>query len=441
VLIFHHLTQNKELKACLLKFGSVMIIKNFIKSKLVPLFILTLVAAFFALNCTSEKVSAKSDDSTATADTWYIKMADSEMQRLNDKLDFGKSDPDANWNYQTGLFLKSLMDVWDASGEKKYFDYSKRVIDSFLEKDGSIKTYKMDDFNIDKINSGKVLLSLYRETNDDIYKNAAAILMEQLSKHPRTKEGGFWHKKRYPWQMWLDGIYMGSPFYAEYSELFNQPQGFDDVVNQILIIDVHTRDPKTKLRYHGWDESNKQEWADPETGCSPNFWGRAMGWYAMAIIDVLDFLPQDHPKREKIVFILKDLYKAIANYQDKTSGVWYQVLDMPDRKGNYLEASASSMFVYAIAKALNKGIVDSSFIPVVKNGYKGLINQFVKTDIDGSVHLTQVCNVAGLGGNPYRDGSFEYYINEPVGDDDLKGVGPFIMAGLQMEKLLKKNLN
>jgi len=411
----------------------------FAKIKILLLIISVMIFNFKFLGCTNEKASAKEDSASVTSEKWYIRMADSEMQRKKDSLDYGKSDPSAKWNYQTGLFLKSLMDVWDATGNQKYFDYAKRVTDSYLEDDGTIRTYKMQDFNIDKINSGKVLLKLYRETGSPVYKLAADKLREQLSKHPRTKEGGFWHKKIYPWQMWLDGLYMGAPFYAEYSALFNDPQGFDDVVNQILVVDVHTRDPKTKLRYHGWDESNKQKWADPHTGCSPNFWGRAMGWYAMALIDVLDFLPLDHPKREKVIFILKDLYRAIANYQDEKSGVWYQVMDMPDRQGNYLESSASSMFVYAMAKALNKNIIDSSFVPIVKKGYKGLITQFITTDPDGSIHLTNVCSVAGLGGDPYRDGSFEYYISEPVVTDDLKGVGPFIMAALQMEKVTNNN--
>ena len=370
---------------------------------------------------------------------WYLRMADSEIFRKGDSLEYGKSDPGAKWNYQTGLFLKSLLDIWKTTGDKKYFDYSKKIIDSFLEPDGKIKTYNMEEYNIDKINSGKVLLSLFKETNDPEYKKASGLLYYQLQNHPRTKEGGFWHKQRYPWQMWLDGIYMGCPFYAEYSKMFDIPEGFDDVANQILVIDVHTRDPKTKLRYHAWDESNKQEWANPETGCSPNFWGRAMGWYAMALIDVLDYLPEDHPKRDKIVFILKDFYNALVDYQDKENGLWYQVVDMSDRKGNYPEASASSMFVYAFAKAINNNILDSSYKQVAEKGYNGIINNLIKVDDNGLVSLTNICSVAGLGGDPYRDGSFEYYISEPVVSNDLKGVAPFIMAGIQMEKLRQNN--
>jgi unsaturated rhamnogalacturonyl hydrolase len=365
-------------------------------------------------------------------------MADSEIHRRGNALKYGGSDPKAKWNYQTGLFLKSLLHLWQDTDDLKYYSYIKEVIDSYVDKNGSIKTYKKEDYNIDKINSGKVLLALYQYSQDEKYKKAASLLKEQLETHPRTQEGGFWHKKRYPWQMWLDGIYMGSPFYAEFSILFNQPEGFDDVARQILLIDVHTRDPNTGLRYHGWDESNKQKWADPYTGCSPHFWGRAMGWYAMALVDVLDFFPLDHPDRDQILYILIDLVTSIAKYQDQDTGLWYQIVDLGHRRGNYLEASASSMFTYAIAKSVRKGYIDDAYWQVAEKGYRGLLNHLTKVESNGLVNLTQICSVAGLGGNPYRDGSFEYYINEPIVSNDLKGVGPFIMASLQIENRQEK---
>ncbi|UCD36807.1 MAG: glycoside hydrolase family 88 protein, partial [Fidelibacterota bacterium] len=333
---------------------------------------------------------------------------------------------------QTGLFLKAVLAVWQETGQQVYFDYVKGVIDTYLEPDGSVKTYSIDDYNLDKINSGKVLLSLYRVTQDEKYKDAAFILRAQLDSHPRTREGGFWHKQRYPWQMWLDGIYMCAPFYAEFSRMFDQPDGFDDVVQQILLIDVHTRDPETGLRYHGWDESNAQSWAHPETGCSPHFWGRAMGWYSMALVDVLDLLPLEHPKRAQIVFIFQDLAKAIRAYQDRGSGLWYQVLDQGTRKGNYLETSASAMFVYALAKGVKQDYLPPEYWAVAQNGYQGLLTNAIELDDDGRVSLTRICSVAGLGGDPYRDGSFEYYISEPIVKNDLKGVGPFILASLEM---------
>ncbi len=366
--------------------------------------------------------------------TWSVRMADSEMERLGTSLMFDSSGSGGSWEYTSGLFLKSLLDVWQATGNAEYFDYVTKVIDSFVDEDGRIKTYDMSDYNLDKINSGKVLLELYQITHKAKYKRSAEILYEQLQKQPRTSEGGFWHKKRYPWQMWLDGIYMSDPFYAEYGKMFNRPEAYEDVINQITLIDKHTRDARTGLRYHAWDESNKQAWADPVTGCSPHFWGRALGWYSMALVDVLDFIPADYPGRAQIVYILSDLLRAIKKYQDD-SGLWYQIVDMGGRSGNYLETSCSAMFTYSVAKALSKGYVDSSYRETAIKGYDGIIRKMVSIDSDGRVDLNGICSVAGLGGDPYRDGSFQYYISEPVVSNDLKGVGPFIMAGLQMSKL------
>lgn len=394
-----------------------------------------LLILLFMVACSDQPESRQvTGDAVAVSNTvpWYVRMTDSEIYRRGNSLEYGGSDSKAKWNYQTGLFLKATFAVWQETGQHKYFDYVKRIVDSYLGPDGSIKTYKMDDYNLDKINSGKVLLSLYRVTEEEKYKQAAFILRQQLENQPRTSEGGFWHKQRYPWQMWLDGIYMASPFYTEFSQLFDQPEGFDDVVTQILLIDVHTRDPETGLRYHGWDESNDQRWANPETGCSPNFWGRAMGWYAMALVDVLDFLPVNHPKRGQILFIFRDVATAIRAYQDDKSGLWYQVLDQDTRKGNYLEASASSMFVYALAKGVRKGYLNTEYQTVADRGYHGLLEKLVMIEADGLASLTRICSVAGLGGEPYRDGSFEYYISEPVVMNDLKGIGPFILASMEM---------
>jgi len=367
--------------------------------------------------------------------TWSIKMADSEIARLGNSLHYGGSDGNAKWRYTTGLFLSSLLGLWEETADPKYLEYVRNVVDSFIEEDGTIKTYKMTDFNLDKINSGKVLLKLYQITQGEKYKQSAEILREQLRKQPRTSEGGFWHKKIYPWQMWLDGIYMSSPFYAEFGLLFDQPENFDDVLKQIKIIDVHTRDARTGLRYHAWDESNEQAWADPLTGCSPHFWGRAMGWYSMALVDILDYLPVEYEKRSQILYILNDLFRAIGKYQDET-GLWYQIVDLGERSGNYLESSCTAMFIYSIAKAVNKGYIEKSYLDVAMRGYNGLLKMMVSIEPEDQISLNNICSVAGLGGDPYRDGSFEYYISEPVVSNDLKGVGPFIMAGIQLEKMM-----
>jgi unsaturated rhamnogalacturonyl hydrolase len=279
------------------------------------------------------------------------------------------------------------------------------------------------------------LFRLYDETGDERYKQAAFLLREQLRRQPRISEGGFWHKQIYPHQMWLDGIYMGGPFYAEFAKTFGEPEGFDDVAHQIILVESHTRDPQTGLLYHGWDESREQKWADPETGCSPNFWGRAIGWYAMAIPDVLDHLPEDHPKREKIIAIFSDTIEAISAVQDQSTGLWYQVLDQGGREGNYLEASASCMFVYGIVKGVRKGYISTEFLDVAERGYAGILEQFIQVDDQDMVNLNQICSVAGLGGKPYRDGSYEYYISEKVVTNDYKGVGPFVLASVEIEGL------
>lgn len=395
-----------------------------------------LLFIFFVMSCSEEKDVVVNSD-MFSASEWSQRMAMSEISRLGNSLQYYPENSNVKWNYESGLLLKSFLEVWQHTKDPKYLDYVKKIMDSFIESDGTINTYKMSDYNIDNINPGKVLLWLYRLSHEDKYLKASTILREQLQNHPRTKEGGFWHKKRYPFQMWLDGIYMGCPFYAEYSILLDDSEGLEDVVRQILLIDVHIRDSKTGLRYHGWDESYQQRWADPETGCSPNFWGRAMGWYAMALVDVLDFLPHNQENRQKIVFILDDLLKSFAGFQDEESGLWYQVVDKGEQEGNYLEASVSAMMAYSYAKAINNGYLDKKYTNVAEKAYRGLLNNLVQIDNNGQVNIKQICSVAGLGGDPYRDGSYDYYIGEAKEVNDPKGVGPFIMAGLQIEELRK----
>jgi unsaturated rhamnogalacturonyl hydrolase len=235
--------------------------------------------------------------------------------------------------------------------------------------------------------------------------------------------------------MWLDGIYMASPFYAEFAKLFDEPEGFDDVANQIFLIDEHARDPKTGLRYHAWDASKNQRWANPDTGCSPHFWGRAIGWYAMALVDILEHFPATHPKRPRIIDILEDVAEAVTAVQDGNSGLWSQILDQEDREGNYWEASASCMFVYAIARGVQGGYLDSRYLKVAQKGYAGIIEHLIEEDEQELVSLNGICSVAGLGGDPYRDGSFGYYIGEKVVSNEDKGIGAFILASVEMERM------
>jgi unsaturated rhamnogalacturonyl hydrolase len=329
--------------------------------------------------------------------------------------------------------LQSLLEVCQLTGDQKYFDYVKQNMDHFILPDGTIKGYSLEEYNIDHINAGKGLFPLYRATGDERYKKAADLLRSQLRTHPRTAEGGFWHKKIYTQQMWLDGIYMGSPFLAEYGTTFNEPAALDDVVHQITLIDSHTRDPKTNLLYHGWDSVKAQGWADPKTGASPNFWGRSIGWYLMALVDVLDVL--DHPRRDEIMTLVKKTVDGVLSVQDADSGVWYQVMDQGSRPGNYLEASASCMFTYSILKAVRKGYLSTQYLERARKAYQGILKQFIVVDDQGLVDLTRICYVAGLGGDPYRDASFECYINEKIVTNDFKGIGPFILASVENECL------
>ncbi len=357
---------------------------------------------------------------------WAVRMAESVMIRDSDKYD--------EWDYVTGTVMRGFEELWLITGERKYYNFIRENVDAVIKEDGTIVDYQLDKYNIDEINEGRMLLFLHKETGDEKYKKALEIIRSQLNTHPRTSEGGFWHKKRYPYQMWLDGLYMGMPFYTEYSQLFNEPENYDDIVNQFILIEKYTRDPQTGLLYHGWDEKKEQEWADSETGLSQCFWGRGIGWYAMALVDVLDYLPEEHPGTNELQDIFRRLAKAIAKVQDKESNVWWQVLDKPSKEGNYLEASASSMFVYALAKGVREGYICDSYKTVAEKGYRGIIDQFITVDDRGIVSLNQICKTAGLGYG--RDGSFHYYAyEEDKVSNDGKGVGPFITASVEIHKL------
>ncbi|HSS20490.1 MAG TPA: DUF4350 domain-containing protein [Pyrinomonadaceae bacterium] len=337
------------------------------------------------------------------------------------------------WSYDQGVVMKGMEAVWLSTANGKYFRFIQQSIDRFVNDDGTIRTYQIDEYNIDNINNGRLLLMLYSVTGQEKYRKAAALLREQLKTHPRTSEGGFWHKKIYPSQMWLDGLYMGEPFYAEYARTFHEDAAFDDVAKQFILMERHSRDSKTGLLYHAWDESRKQRWSNPETGRSPNFWGRAMGWYGMALVDVLDDFPQNHPQRAELIQILKRFAVAVQRYQDPQSGVWYEVLDKAGAKGNYLEASVSCMFVYALAKGVRKGYLLPSYLRAAEKGYRGIVKRFIRTDANGQTNLEGTVSVGGLGGNPYRDGSYAYYLSEKIVTNDTKGVGAFLMASNEIE--------
>jgi unsaturated rhamnogalacturonyl hydrolase len=405
--------------------------------------LLPLLSALVAMPAVLAAAEPAATFDGASPVAWSRRLADSEMKRLGNSLEAGGSNPRARWDYSPGVLALSLVRLGEATGEKSYLDFGTRAVASHVGPDGVIAGYKMDDFNIDNIPPGKVLLAaLARGEVNPAYTAAVRTLREQMAKHPRTSEGGFWHKKRYPHQMWLDGLYMASPFLAQYGGLFQEPALFDDVAKQIILMDRHSYDAATGLYWHAWDEAHAQSWADPKTGFSPNFWTRAIGWYGMAMVDSLDYLPVSQPEIDEIVNILKRLADGAVKWQDPKSGVWWQITNGGDRDGNYLEASGSAMLVYTLAKGVNKGYLPrEQYLPAILKGYAGLLHTLVKANPDGGIRLTQICQGAGLGytmsdGQTPRDGSFKYYISEPIVDNDPKGTGPFILAGLEVEKLL-----
>lgn len=337
------------------------------------------------------------------------------------------------WAYTYGLTLLAIQGVYRETGDNRYRDYAKDWVDDLIDEDGYIRNYVIWEFNIDSVNAGKLLFDLYEQTGDPRYRQAMDTLRKQLEWQPRTRSGGFWHKRIYPWQMWLDGLYMGAAYWARYAEVFDEgAASFDDIAAQFALIENRTRDVETGLLYHAWDESRLLPWADPVTGLSPNFWSRAMGWYAMALVDSIERFPPGHPGQAELAAILQRLAAALLPFQD-ASGLWYQVVDQGSREGNYLEASGSGMFAYALAKGVRLGVLDPSYLAVAEKAFDGLLEALVSVDADdGEVHLGNICGSAGLGGDPFRPGTFEYYVGEPRRDNDPHGVGPFILAALEL---------
>lgn len=363
---------------------------------------------------------------------WSVRVANAAVERWPDGRFAPKVQPWA-WNYELGTLLQGMDAVWLKTGDARYFNYIKSSVDQFVEADGTIPTWKEKEYQLDSVLMGRQLLLLSHATHDPRYAKAATLLYGQLMHQPRTASGGFWHKERYPNQMWLDGLYMAEPFYAEYASTAGIPDAFNDITHQFALLNEHARDVKTGLLYHGWDESKQQRWADRQTGDSPQFWGRAMGWAMMALVDAIGFYPAADPRRQQLIDQLRQDAAAVLRYQDGATGLWYQVLDKGGAEGNYLEASASCMFVYSLAKGVRLGYLPSSYISNAERGYDGIISHFIDAGPLDSVNLNGTVKVGGLGGDPYRDGSYAYYIGEKTVTNDPKGVGAFLMASVEME--------
>lgn len=401
--------------------------------------LITILALSFFTSCKEEKKQAdvpKQEMEISDSLKWSERMALSEIKRFPDPtlLDF-RDKP--KWSYTPGLVLQAMSKVYEQINNQKIYDYIYEYPDRMIEKNGTIKTYKMSNYNLDMIKAGDIMYYVYNKTQEPRFKKVMDTLHKQLEGQPTTSEGGFWHKKIYPYQMWLDGLYMAEPFHAKYAKDYMSPveanKVYDKIVLQFDLIEKYSRDSETGLYYHGWDESREQKWANKETGLSENFWSRGMGWYGMALVDVLDYLPENHQGRARIIKYLNQYAEAIVKYQDK-SGTWFQVLNLPEREGNYLEATGTSMFTYTLAKGVNKGYLPNTYLENANKAFQGTLDLFITVEDNGVVNLNKCCGVAGLGGNPYRDGTFEYYIGEIIRSNDPKGTGPFIMAALELNK-------
>jgi len=355
----------------------------------------------------------------AQTDTYAIRMAESIMNR--------NSGVYGSWNYETATVLRGFEELYRVTGDDRFYNYIKSTVDNVVSSSGSINRYSMSEYNLDQVKEGSTVLYLYSVTGDQRYRSAAQTLMQQLNNQPRTNDGGNWHKNKYPNQMWLDGLYMAQPFNANYGFVFNQSANFDDVVLQLTLMEDHARDSNSGLLYHGWDESRSASWANPSTGTSPVFWARSLGWYAMALVDVLDFIPkQNIAQRDTILAILNRLVPAVADVQDQASGVWWQVPDKGGQSGNWLESSSTAMFVYAIFKAVRNNYIDASYLSVAENGWNGLLNEFVTTS-GSNLNLTDTCEGTGVGG------SYSFYIGRAKKTNDPKGLGPFLLAAVEVE--------
>lgn len=337
------------------------------------------------------------------------------------------------WEYTPTLMARAFLELYNATGDTVYLAHVQRFTDMFIGEDGAILTYKRSLYNMDRIQGGNYLIMLYALDPQPRYRTAIETLRDQLRDQPRTSEGGFWHKQMYDHQMWLDGLFTGTTFYARYAAWQPDPDAWADVARQFLIIDAHTRKPNG-LNCHGWDESRRMGWSDPDTGCSPETWGRAEGWYVMALCDVLELMPTDRPERVELTAILQRVMSTLLTYQDSATRLWYQVPDRPGEEGNYLEATCSAMYCYAMAKGARLGLLTPDYRTRAEEVLAALSTHKLQHNGDGTLSLIDCCAVAGLGGNPYRDGTYDYYIHERIRPDDPKGIAPLILACLELAR-------
>ncbi len=336
------------------------------------------------------------------------------------------------WNYIDGCMITALLSLYEMTGNERYFAFAKDFIDYFVQPDGTIRTYDVTEYNLDNINTASNLFFLYDKTGDEKYKLALDHVRTQLDTMPRTKEGSFWHKDIYPNQVWLDGLYMAEPFYMRYETKFRKMEKCSDVIHQFKNVEKYMKDPKTGLYYHGYDESREMYWADPVTGCSPNFWLRSLGWFSLALTETAQACDEAlYYEKRYLIGLLEKLADALQPFQDET-GIFYQVPDKKDAEGNYLETSGTALIAYAILKAVRLGFIAPRYAKMAEKAFDGICDSYLSKNEDGTLKLGGICLVAGLGGKQHRDGSLEYYFSEPVVENEAKGVAPFLLAYTEM---------
>ncbi|HEX8357028.1 MAG TPA: glycoside hydrolase family 88 protein [Segetibacter sp.] len=367
------------------------------------------------------------------AQRWSEKMAETVMTIWKDSLQTEAGKP-VTWANAQGVVLKGIEGLWLRTGDKKYFDYIQKSVDYFVEPNGEIRTYSLKNYDIENVLGGRNLLTLYDVLGNEKYYKAASSLREQLNTHPRTKAGVFWYKQDYPGQIWPDALYMGQPFYTKWAKQFHEDTAFEDIAGQFILMERTLRDKKTGLLFYGYDELREQQWANKETGLSPDLLATAMGWYGMALIDVLENFPEEHPRRDSLTKILKRFANAVVKYQDKKTGLWYNMIDSPKKEKNYLEASASCMIVYALAKSVRLGFIPKSFLAAVQKGYAGVIAKCIKTEI-GQVNFYSTAGADAVGNSRIDNESLDYLSKEKMVVNAPVGVGAFLLASNEVEQI------
>ncbi|MBX2945108.1 MAG: glycoside hydrolase family 88 protein [Cyclobacteriaceae bacterium] len=361
-------------------------------------------------------------------------LVNSTMNQYPDLEKFPIYAPD-RWNYEYSFFMAGVYRQGKKVKSDSYVLYAQQWVDGFITNEGSFEpgVYNMKEYKLDDILPGRVVIYLHEETKNPKYKAIADTLILHLAQQPKTSDGGYWHKEIYPYQMWLDGIFMADVFSMQYAKAYNQPEWFDESIHQIKLIYQRTLDPTTGLLYHGWDESKNPVWAHPERGTSPEFWGRAVGWYLMALVESLDYIPENHPERDEVIKILQDLSAVVRKYQDSSSKLWYQVMDKGNQPGNWIETSCSAMFAYAFAKGHRQGFLDESYLVTANEAFNALLDQYVFVDDAGNLHLDQTVKIGTL--NPKNSkGDFEYYISTERRIDDYKGLASLLFLSIELNK-------